>query len=131
MNYATRKLRDKATTSTLEYKNQLLEDFLAYAKNFQKSINYLLENGKTEDGYICLDDLGAASLGASVFFSREHARQVQCTLSILNKDNVIDVFTSIYQISPHFTFFPEFLKMQNLAHNISNCIDALDEILNG
>ncbi len=130
MNDVTRNLKLKALDSTSEYMNQLSEDCLAYAKNFQNSINYLLENGKTEDGHIGLDDV-SDSLGLSVFLRREEAEQAQRLLTTLTKDNVMDIVHSIYQTTPHFILFHSFRIMYDLASEFSICSDTFDEILKG
>ncbi len=128
MTDVTRKLRDKAINSTTEYEQQLLKDFLENAEIFQKNITYLLENGKSEDGHFALDGAVLNPLGASVLLKKDDVEKAKQLLSTLTKTNLTVIPSSIFQKCPHFTFFPAFFNMQQLANSIYNCRMVLLEL---
>ena len=129
MNDVTRQLKEKAVSAIMAYKNQILEDFLAHAKNFQMTIDYLLTHGKRKDGNLWLDD-ALKPLGKTVIFKLKDIEHVNTLLKNLNKENAVDVFNYIFQLDPYFTIFVSFINMQHLVNQFSNCVEGINAILN-
>lgn len=68
MSTRTEHLRSAAFRATREYIDSLVKDFLDYAEEFRKSLNDILKNGKTDDGWLCLSGKEAEQDPAQVFF---------------------------------------------------------------
>lgn len=141
-----------ALTALEEYKNSLLNDFLAAANELRKILTTLLEKGTVPTEYICLEGNESSLQFCMAVFTKSNVEYALKQLESLNTKTVIDVYrnlyflychdpnltnkldypvTNDYGVYPEFMFggglitLPTFQKMDLSYKYLSKCMDAL------
>lgn len=125
MSKKTTKSKENAIKAIMEYRNELLEEFLLLKKILSEKLSNLCETGIDNEAYICLDDIKTEQDIVYTVLRRNMIVNLKASLDEMRKDNAMQVFHSINN-HPDLYCYKEFFKMEELSDKYSLAKEAID-----
>lgn len=125
MSKKTTKSKENAIKAIMEYRNELLEEFLLLKKILSEKLSNLCETGIDNKAYICLDDIKTEQDIVYTVLRRNMIVNLKASLDEMRKDNAMQVFHSINN-HPDLYCYKEFFKMEELSDKYSLAKEAID-----
>lgn len=125
MSKKTTKSKENAIKAIMEYRNELLEEFLLLKKILSEKLSNLCETGIDNEVYICLDDIKTEQDIVYTVLRRNMIVNLKASLDEMRKDNAMQVFHSINN-HPDLYCYKEFFKMEELSDKYFLAKEAID-----